>query len=341
MNDTKNKANIYIIAKEAGVSVATVSRFFNKKSLVKKSTGLKILDVCKKYNYKPSRVASAITTKKTKSIALLVPSLKDPAFGELVSGVEFALSKNEYCLNVFNTRESIDKEMEIIDIIDNRIIDGVIVSGVYGSKEDRVFTSEMLRRKIPCILVDRYIPGTDIPYVASNDRLGGEIAAKFLLENNHKRIGIISYDTKVHIFKERVEGFISILNKDELKEEFILEVPIKFGKIEEYIYKYKDELLKSRATAIFTVADTIAIFLIRFFLENGFKVPDEISVMGYDDIFYSKFIFPRLSTIHHDMFELGKVVGENLIYKLENGKFKKKKQVIDPTLVIRDSVRKV
>lgn len=341
MNRAKNKTNIYVIAKEAGVSVATISRFFNKKSLVKKSTRLKILDVCKKYNYKPSKIASAITTKKTKSIALLIPSLKDPVFSELVDGVESELSKNGYCLNVFNTRQSIDKELEIIDIINNRIIDGVIVSGVYGSKEDRIFISEMLRRKIPCILVDRYIPGANIPYVASNDRLGGEIAAKFLLENNHKRIGIISYDTKVHIFKERVEGFISILNKNRLKEEFILEVPIKFGKIEEYIYKYEDELLKSRATAIFTVADTIAIFLIRFLLENGFKVPDEISVIGYDDIFYSEFIFPRLSTIHHDMFELGKVVGENLIYKLENGKFKKKKQVIDPTLVIRDSVRKV
>ena len=106
MNDTKNKANIYVIAKEAGVSVATVSRFFNKKSLVKKSTRLEILEVCKKYNYKPSRVASAITTKKTKSIALLVPSLKEATFGELVSGVEFALSKNGYCLNVFNTNKA-------------------------------------------------------------------------------------------------------------------------------------------------------------------------------------------------------------------------------------------
>ena len=341
MNKAKTKANIYIIAKEAGVSVATVSRFFNRKNLVKESTRGKILKVCKKYSYEPSRIASAITTKKTKTIALLVPSLKEPAFIQLIGGVESIVSKDGYCLSIFNARQSIEKELEIAKIIDNRFIDGVIFSGVFGNEKEKAFILEMQKREIPCIMVDRIIPDINIPYIASNDYLGGKIAAKFLLGNNHKRIGIISYDTKVYIFRQRVKGFIDTLNENGLMEEFVLEVPLEYGKIEKYINSYRNKILEKKPSAIFTTSDSIAIFLMSLLMEKGIKVPDEVSIMGYDNMIFSRFSFPRLTTIHHDMFELGKVVGENLISKLENGKYLNRVQVIDPKLLPRDSVIKI
>ena len=341
MKKSRKKANIYIIANEAGVSVATISRFFNTRSLVKKSTREKIMRVCKKYNYEPSKIASAITTKKTKTIAFLVPSLKQPAFIQLINGVELIVSKNGYCLSIFNARQSLENELKIVKIIDDRFIDGVIFSGVYGNENEKAFIFEMQKREIPCIMVDRIIPDINIPFVASNDYLGGKIAAKFLLDNNHKRIGIISYDTKVYIFKQRVKGFIDTLNKNGIREKFVLEVPLKYGKVEEYIHDYKSEILEERPTVIFTTADSIAIFLMSMLKENSIKIPDELSVMGYDDIIFSKFTYPKLTTIHHDMFELGKIAGENIINKLENGKYIKRNQIIDPKLLPRDSVLKI
>lgn len=336
-----NCKNIYFIAREAGVSVATISRFFNDNSLVKKSTSLKILEICKKYNYKPSKVASAITTKKTKSVAFLVPTLKDPSFNGLISGVESVLTSKGYCMILFSTTESINIELEILNNIRNRIIDGVIVSGVYGSDEDKLFISEIQKRGIPYLLVDRYIPEIDIPYVASNDYYGGEIAANYILENNHKNIGIITYDTKVHIFKERISGFTSVLKKEGIKEKYIIEIPRQIGKIEESIIKNKDIFLNNKVTVIFAIADMIAIHLIHFLSENNFKIPEEISIMGYDNMFFSKFTTPELTTIDHDMFELGAVAARNLINKLEKNKYKEKKIIIDPKLLVRDSVKKI
>lgn len=132
------KATIYTIAKEAGVSVATISRFFNNTVLVKESTRKRIIEICNKYGYEPSKIASAITTKRTKTFAILLPSFKEPPFMDLISGAEYELSKRGYCLIVFNVRQSLEKELEIVKIIDNRFIDGVIFSGVYGIRSNFV-----------------------------------------------------------------------------------------------------------------------------------------------------------------------------------------------------------
>jgi len=338
--NNKAKANIYSIAKEAGVSVATISRFFSSPDIVKETTGKKIIEICEKYNYRPSKIARAITTKKTKLIAFVIPSLKDPAFIEIIAGAEKLMSKKGYILCLFNTRQNLEREKDIIETIQSMNIDGVMFSGIYGNKEEEIFISNMQKKEIPIILVDRIIPGINLPYVMNNDYLGGQLAAKFLIENNHKKIGIITYSMKVYIFKQRVDGFLDVLNKNKMKESFIVEVPLEYNKIEEAVESEKQFLLKSGVSSIFCVADSIAIFLSRLLVENNVKIPKEISVMGFDNIIFSNYLIPRLTTIDHDMFSLGEAAAENLIYKLENGRFKNKSEIIDPILIKRDSVRK-
>jgi DNA-binding LacI/PurR family transcriptional regulator len=270
-----------------------------------------------------------------------VPDLEQPLFIDLIRGVESILYQNKYCMSVFNAEQSLKKELEIAKIIDNRFIDGVIFSGVYGNEREEAFIIEMQKRKIPCVMVDRIIPNVNTPYVSNNDYLGGKIAAKFLLKNNHKRIGIISYDTKTYIFDQRVKGFTDVLNLNGIGEEFVLDVPLEYRKIEKSIHNNGNKILGKNPSAIFTTSDSIAILLMSFLSEKGIKIPDEVSVMGYDNMIFSRFSFPKLTTVNHDMFELGKVVGKNLINKLENGKYSKRVQVLNPNLVIRDSVRKI
>ncbi len=341
IKNNKAKANIYSIAKEANVSVATVSRFFSNSGIVKESTGKKIIEICAKYNYRPSKIASAITTKKTKLIAFIIPSLKDPSFIELIAGAEKAMSEKGYILCLFNTRQNIDREKDIIETIQSMNIDGVMFSGIFGNKEEEIFILNMQKKEIPIIQVDRIIPGINLPYVMNNDYLGGQLAAKFLIENNHKKIGIITYSMKVYIFKQRVDGFLDVLNKYKIKESFIIEVPLEYKKIEEAIDNNKDTLLNSGISSIFCVADSIAIYLSRMLIENNIKIPEEISVMGFDNIIFSNYLMPKLTTIDHDMFSLGEAAAENLIYKLETGRFKNKSEIIDPVLIKRDSVKKL
>lgn len=335
------RTTIYKIAEEAGVSVATVSRYFNNPGIVKGDTREKISSVCMKYNYEPSCIASAITTKKTKTIAILVPGLKEPAFVELIGGAEHILSDRGYCLSVFNACQSIEKELEIAKIIDSRFIDGVILSGVYGDKRDKVFISEMVKRNIPCIMVDRIIPDIDIPCVASNEYLGGTLAARYLIENNHKKIGIISYSREVFIFNERIRGIIETLKKENMEELFICEIPLEFKKIEGEIRSAISKMLDMGPSAILTSADSIAFFTIKILSEMGVKVPEDISIMGYDNILYANVFNPALSTIHHDAFELGKRAASNILYRLDNGIYLNMKEMMDPELIIRESVRKI
>ena len=341
MTEKMEKATIYSIAKEARVSVATISRFFNKPYLVKEETRNRILQICDKYSYEPSKIASAITTKKTKTIALLLPSFKEPPFMDLINGTEYELSKRGYCLNIFNFRESVEREREIAKIIDNRFIDGVIFSSVYGNKNDKIFILEMLKRNIPCIMVDRIIPGINTPSVSSNDFLGGKIAAAYALENNHTKIGIISYNRSADIFNQRVKGFLSILKNAGLGASFIIDIPLEFNKIESSVMDSIEDVIKSKVTFVFNTSDTIAITLMRSLQEKKIKIPEDISIMGYDNMIYSNLVFPRLSTIHHDMHEIGRKVAANLIYKFETGAFENEKLILDPKIVQRDSVRRL
>jgi len=332
------KKTIYRVAEEAGVSVTTVSRFFNNPSLVKKSTRNKISKICKKYNFKPSNIASAITTKKTKTVAILIPSLKEPAFVELMNGAEYVLSRRGYCLSVFNTRQSIKRELEIANIIDSRFIDGVILSGVYGNEKDKVFISEMLKRNIPCIMTDRIIPDIDIPYVGSNEYFGGKLAADYVLDNGHQRIGMITYPLEVYIFNERIRGNLDALKNRKQKESFVFEVHLGFNKIGSSIKSFIDKVISRKPSVILTTSDSIAFFVIRILREKEVRIPEDISIMGYDNIVYSSLITPSLSTIYHDMEKIGKVVATNLLHRIENGKYLNMRQVIDPRLLLRESV---
>ena len=189
--------------------------------------------------------------------------------------------------------------------------------------------------------MDRYIIDTEIPYVASNDYYGGQLAAEYILENNHKNIGIVTYDTKIYIFNERIRGFVDFLKKKGIREKYIIETPRQIGKIGETIIKNREMFLSGEVSVIFANTDLIAIHLMQLLLENNINIPGKISIMGYDNMFFSRFTTPKLSTINHDMFELGSIAADNLINKLKKNRFKKKKIIIDPKLLIRESVRNI
>ena len=330
--------NIYFIAKEAGVSIATVSRYFNKKEFVKVSTRNRIREICEKYNYVPSRIASAITTKKTKTIALVTPSLSEPILYDLIQGVENELYNLGYGLILINTEGSVKKEIEIIDIIKNRIIDGVIISGVYGDIKDNKFVNEMDKRKIPLIFVDRYTPSINKPYVSTDNFMGSKLATEYLLKMNHRNIGLIIYSTKMYIMTEIKRGFLSTLRGKNIKHKFILETPIKFCNINNFIIKNKKLFLTKEVSAIIAASDMVAIYLLKIFNNNKIKTPEDISIVGFDNLLFSDYTYPRLTTVEQNMRKMGELAASNLVNKIEKDSFIKKKILLKPRLIIRDSV---
>lgn len=334
------KVDIYFIAKEAKVSPATISRVFNRSELVSEKTRNKILSICDKYNYKPSVIASSMRTNRTKYIGFVVPNLTNPFFFELLRGAEDFAGDRDYYLVVFNSENNYEKELVFLDAIFKRRIDGIIISGIAGGKKDNFFTKEILKKKLPCVLVDRYIEGLNVPSVVTNNFKGGILAADYLLKINNKRIGIITFDLKIKIIKDRYCGFKKVLDQNAITENFLIEIPSDTENIFEELEKNKEIILKSKVDAIFCMSDFIAINLMELLNNSDRKIPEDMSVMGFDNIGYSQFVNPKLTTIAQDIYKMGnlsceillKSINENNINKLSKGG-----KILNPELIIRNS----
>jgi DNA-binding LacI/PurR family transcriptional regulator len=328
------------IAKKANVSVSVVSYALNDSGYVKKDTKEKIKMIARENNYVPSHIARAIRTRKTKTIALVVPSFI-PGFYELVKSIESSLSEKGYCLVLFNTKNDLKRELQVIEIVKERIIDGIIISGVFGGDKNQDIVEKIQGLEIPSIFFDRIVSGSDLPYVAIDNYLGGKTAGDYLIKNGHKDIAALLHNTDIEVFAKRREGFIDALSSKAIKPVFEAIVPSKIKVIEEYLKENIGIFLDSKITAVFASTDLIAINLISILNGEGIKVPEDISVMGYDNILFSRYIMPKLTTIDHKLEKIGKIVADNLVNKLEKGKFHKKRIIIRPEIVIRDSVKKI
>ena len=336
----EEKVDIYFISKKAKVSPATVSRVFNRSELVSEKTRKKIQEVCEKYDYKPSIVASSMRTNKTKYIGFVIPNMTNPFFYELLRGAEEYASKKDYYLVVFNSENNYEKELVFLDAIFKRRIDGIIISGIAGGKKDNFFTREILKKKLPCVLVDRYVEGLDIPSVITNNVKGGILAADYLLKINNKRIGIITFELKIKIIKDRYNGFKRILEQNRLLENFLIEIPVDSKNILEELARNRDKILKSKVDAIFCLSDFIAIYLMEFLRNSDIKIPEDLSVIGFDNITYSQFVSPKLTTIAQDIYKMGNLSCEMLLNNISennNKNIKLKNKILEPKLIIRES----
>ncbi len=334
------KIDIYFIAKEAKVSPATISRFFNRSELLSEKTRNKILGICNKYNYRPSVIASSMRTNRTKYIGFVVPNLTNPFFFELLRGAEESAGDRDYYLVVFNSENNYEKELIFLDAIFKRRIDGIIISGIAGGKKDNFFTKEILKKKLPCVLVDRYIEGLNVPSVVTNNYKGGMLAADYLLKINNKRIGIITFDLKIKIIKDRYSGFKKILDQNGITENFMIEIPSDSENILGELEKNKEIILKSKADAIFCMSDFIAINLTELLNNSKMRIPEDISVMGFDNIGYSQFVNPKLTTIAQDIYKMGNLSCEILLKNInENNlnKIFKGGKILNPRLITRNS----
>lgn len=340
----EEKKDIYFISKKAKVSPATVSRVFNRSELVTEKTKKKVLDVCKKFDYMPSIVASSLRTKRTKYIGFVIPNMVNPFFFELLKGAEQYAGQKDHYIVLFNSENNYEKEIIFLDAIFKRRIDGIIISGIAGGRKDNFFVKEILKKKLPCVLVDRYVEGLNIPNVITDNYMGGEIAAQYLLDNENKKIGIITFDRRIKILKDRYNGFRSKLNKYNIKEEFIIELPVDTINILKDLDENIDIILKKKIDAVFCMSDLIAINLIDFLKNNNIKVPEDLSVIGFDNIPSAELIDPKLTTIAQNIYRMGEL-SVKLLLEILNEDYKdiqaeKLSKVLLPELIVRNSCAK-
>ncbi|HRR90894.1 MAG TPA: LacI family DNA-binding transcriptional regulator [bacterium] len=325
------RVNIQEVAKEAGVSPSTVSRALNGFPGISEKTRERIVEIARKLNYRPNYRGQILTTQNTKNIGLLITDITNPFFPELVMGAEEYASKSGYTVLLGNTSESEEKETNYLDFFSRGPVDGIIISASRVSNEHIIMLAE---EGLPIVVINRILEHPKISYVSTDMEKGGYLATMHLLRLGHSKIAFINGPKHSEVSQRRLEGY-----KKALKEVGVDYNPdlISFNvPVSESGYKEAIKLLCTgeAPTAIFTYNDVMAFGVIKAAKELGIKIPEELSVVGFDDIFFSSFTDPPLTTIKQFKEELGRMAVE-LLFKLMEGE--RESLLIEPELIIRNT----
>jgi len=333
------KVTIADIAKMANVSKATVSRVINNKPEgVGKETRENILRIIKEAGFHPSMLARGLVTKKTKSIGLIITDIANSFYPLLVRGVEDYANKSGYSLFLCNSDNSPEKEKEYIKAFIEKSVDGVILS---SSMNETGFHYSVLKSKnMPLIVLDRCVEGKQYDASVFFDNVkGAYIAVDYLIDKGHKNIAFISGPKSLVISKNRLKGYEMALEKRniEVREDIIVEGDFQF----ESGYKRALELIDQGKvfTAIFSGNDLMAIGAIKALKDRNIKIPDQVEIIGFDNVDILKVIEPHLSTIGQPAYEMGVKGAEQLIKIIEGKEIDEKNIVLEPKLILRETTK--
>lgn len=324
------KVTIKDVAREAGVSISTVSNALNGIDVLRPDTKQHILDVAKKMHYVPNLNGKNLKSQATKVIGLFITSIKGPYYGELTNSIYQGCKKYGYELNIFISENSHNIMANML----GRQIDGAIILNEHvGEKEETLLTEN----EIPVVFIDREKQGTYISSVVFDSYHEGELAAKYLLELGHATFGYIQGVKHNFDNIERLKGFQDVLKKAgfALRQEYILpgefERDVAYDSVKEFL-----ETGKKLPEAIFASNDLSAIGTIEALIEEGVHVPGDVSVIGCDDIETARLVKPSITTIRTSFEKQGVLaVGHlvNLIRGEESGRI----EVLRGRIIPRES----
>lgn len=328
------RPTIYDVAEKAGVSIATVSKIINHTGKIGDDTKKRVLQVMKEINYRPSMVASALMGKKTNTIGLLIPDIANPFFAELARSIEDKGHEKGFNVVMCNTDNDSEKEEQYLQWLKQKSVDGVIIAT--GVQRELTF-KELLEQKIPFALIARDLPSLAVDTVLLDDYLGGYQATSHLIECGYKEIISISGDPKTFSEHERLRGYHQALIDAglEYKEELILKCNGTVEGANSTIQNYLKEGMTPKG--VFAFNDLIAIGVINGAREKDLQIPNELSVVGFDNTILATVTNPPLTTIAQPIFDMGSQVINLLVETIEGEKKSKKRVVLTPELVVRET----
>jgi DNA-binding LacI/PurR family transcriptional regulator len=332
------KATIYDVAKEAGVSIATVSNAINGKGKISKKRREQILKIMEKLNYQPSLIASALMGKKTFTLGLLIPDISNPFFGEIARAIDDEAHQSGYSVIICSTDNKDERVERYIGLLEQKSVDGIII----GTGIDNLdILTRLQAREIPFVMLARETAAIAADTVVVDDYIGGILVAKHLAELGHRRLAILSENLKVSSSRERIRGF----------KQGLSDLDIPFDDADIVICEYRVEEGRRGAhdllhrtvkpSALFCCNDLLAIGAMQVAKQLGIKVPDDLSIVGFDDTILAGVTDPPLTTVAQPIERMGKQAFNLLIDNLVNIEAVKQRIVLRPELNIRQSTARV
>ncbi|MEO0505703.1 MAG: LacI family DNA-binding transcriptional regulator [Bacteroidota bacterium] len=335
----KSKITLKDIARELEVSVSTVSKALKNSEEISRDTKEKVQAFARLYNYKPNNIAISLKNKRTKNIGVVIPDIVHYFFNTVVRGIEKYANAKGYNVIVCLSEESFDKEVINMEMLANGSIDGFIMSlsSETQAKKDYNHLKEVTQQGIPVVLFDRITNEVDCDKVVIDDQLGAYTATQKLLQQGRKRVALITTDDYLSVAKSRTEGYTKALLDEGIpvRDELILKLPT-MEMDEEAI---RDFFNNTDMDAILCVNEIFAVFSIRIAMEKGFKVPEDISIIGFTDGMLAKYANPSLTVVAQHGERMGEISAKMLIDKVEDESDEEifQTKILEPTLVLRDS----
>jgi len=324
------RPTIYDVAQLAGVSTATVSRALNGTGQIAPATRVAIAAAVAKLGYRPNTIARSLVTKSTETIAFLLPDITNPFYAELVAGIqEYALA-HDHTMLLCTTEGNAEREEQYLELLRSKQVDGALVDGLV-LPPDRI--ARFVKDGFPIVCLDRDIAAKSIPVVQVDNRLGGRLATDYLLGLGHRHIAHVTGAKALQISQDRLAGFRDAQTDPGLR--LIVEGDF----TEAGGYEATRDLIGSGVdfTAVFAANDLSALGVITALVESGRRVPQDVSVVGFDDLRLSAYTSPPLTTIRQPAFEIAQRATEILIDLTRGKRIRKLRHLLPPELVVRRS----
>ncbi|BCZ48760.1 LacI family transcriptional regulator [Clostridium gelidum] len=333
------KITIVDVAKKANVSVATVSRVMNGNYPVKAETKKRVLEVVNELNYIPNMQARELTQQKSSTIGVVVPSINNMFFPEVIKGIESNLKLNSLSLVLACSNNDKEDEKLCVNNLLSRNVSGIIVIDPNTDNINSKFFHN-ISTQTPLVFVNGHSVSANISSVINDQAMGAGMALNYLLENNHKDILFVrgkdsySYNVKEKVYKEIMTD-LNIFNPKNI-------INIGDGNSNETVDNtvniFLDILKTSSATAVFACNDLMAVGVLNACKKLNLNVPNNLSIIGFDNIALSKFVEPKLTTIDQNMFLLGTNAATLLLEKIESDNSSSKRIILINSLIERDTV---
>ncbi|APC41910.1 LacI family DNA-binding transcriptional regulator [Clostridium estertheticum] len=328
-----NKITMKDIAEKVGVSKTTVSLVINKKAdNISEETKNKIYEVIEETGYIPNNVARGLKTKKSGSIAIIMPDILNPFFSELSRAIEDFANKLGYNVFLCNSDNNANKEKRYVKLLISKLIDGIILIPGQESED----SANLLKlNDIPFVFVDRYIKGyEDYPGVYFDNKQGIQCGVEYLYGKNKRNIVFVTGPKKMTIYKERIDGYKESMTKYGIyNKSLIFESTFTLEGGMEVTNHIIDEC--KSVDAIFYSNDVMAIGGMKTLKRRGYKIPEDIVIMGFDGITLSKMIEPELTTIQQPIYSMGEQACRLIIDIIKGESIDNLKIHFPPRIIVR------
>ncbi len=336
---SKKVITIKDIAKELDISVATVSRALRGSTEIKRETKLAVLQMAKELDYHPNLLASSLSSKRSKIIGVVVPTINRQFWSNSISGIEKIAFEHDYKVMIFQSSESFKKEMEIVETLANSKVDGILLA---LSKETDSYghVRQVLDRGIPVLLFERVCSELKTSKVVTDDYNGAKELVQHLIDRGKKQIAYISGPFSLGVCQDRFNGYKAALAENglDLDGDFLME-------LEDFSYQAAEDAVdflwkgERRPDAIFCFADILAIGALSGAKKLNISVPNELAIAGFGNDDIGKYVSPAITTMNQPSQAMGEMAASILLEQIsdENASGRFDQKVIRPTLVVRES----